>query len=42
MIGERMADQIALIMAKRNGEYIAGAINFIGDDCLYGRHSGLR
>jgi len=35
-----MADRVLLIMAKRSGRYIAGAINFIGDDCLYGRHWG--
>lgn len=40
LIKQRMADQILLIMAKRNGKYIAGAINFIGGDCLYGRHWG--
>ncbi len=27
-------------MAKRGGRYIAGAINFIGDDALYGRNWG--
>jgi predicted N-acyltransferase len=27
-------------MAKRAGRYIAGAINFIGSDTLYGRHWG--
>lgn len=40
LIGERMADDILLVMAKRGGRYIAGAINFIGGDCLYGRHWG--
>jgi len=40
LIGERMADDILLVMAKRNGRYIAGAINFIGDDRLFGRHWG--
>ncbi len=40
LIGERMADDILLVMAKRNGRYIAGAINFIGSDALYGRHWG--
>ena len=40
MIGERMADRILLVMAKRKGRYIAGAINFIGDDALYGRNWG--
>ncbi|CAN7284310.1 MULTISPECIES: GNAT family N-acetyltransferase [Ensifer] len=40
LIGERMADDIVLVMARRNGRYIAGAINFIGGDALYGRHWG--
>jgi predicted N-acyltransferase len=40
LVGERMADQIVLIMAKRAGRWIAGAINFIGSDALYGRHWG--
>jgi predicted N-acyltransferase len=35
-----MADRILLVMAKREGKYIAGAINFIGDDALYGRNWG--
>lgn len=40
LIGERMAEDVLLVMAKREGRYIAGAINFIGGDCLYGRHWG--
>jgi predicted N-acyltransferase len=40
LIGERMADRIMLAMARRNGRWIAGAINFLGDDCLYGRNWG--
>ena len=40
LIGERMADQVLLVMAKRAGRWIAGAINFIGSDALYGRHWG--
>ncbi|PZV36195.1 GNAT family N-acetyltransferase [Mesorhizobium kowhaii] len=40
LIGERMADDILLVMARRNGHYIAGAINFIGSDALYGRNWG--
>lgn len=40
LISQSMADDILLIMAKRDGRYIAGAINFIGSDCLYGRHWG--
>jgi predicted N-acyltransferase len=40
LIGERMAEDILLVMAKREGRYVAGAINFIGGDALYGRHWG--
>ena len=35
-----MADDILLIMAKREGRYIAGALNFIGGDTLFGRNWG--
>lgn len=38
--GEAMADRILLVMARRNGRWIAGAINFIGADALYGRNWG--
>lgn len=40
LIGETMADQILLIMARRDGRYIAGAINFLGNKTLYGRNWG--
>jgi predicted N-acyltransferase len=40
LVGERMADRILLVMAKRAGRWIAGAINFIGAGALYGRHWG--
>ncbi len=40
LIGERMADRILLVMAKRNGAYVAGALNLIGGDTLYGRYWG--
>jgi predicted N-acyltransferase len=39
-IGRTMADRILLVMARRSGRYVAGAINFIGSDTLYGRHWG--
>jgi hypothetical protein len=39
-IGETMADDTVLIMAKRAGRFIAGAINFVGDGTLFGRHWG--
>jgi len=40
LVGQTMRDRILLIMAKRNGRWIAGAINFIGSDTLFGRHWG--
>jgi predicted N-acyltransferase len=40
LVGESMADDVVLIMAKRGGRWIAGAINFIGSDTLFGRHWG--
>jgi predicted N-acyltransferase len=40
LLGERMADRVLLIMAKRDGKPIAGALNLIGSDALYGRYWG--
>ena len=40
MVGETMPEHILLIMCKKGGRYIAGAINFIGSECLYGRNWG--
>ena len=40
LVAERMADDILLVMAKRDGRHIAGAINFIGGDTVFGRHWG--
>lgn len=40
LLGERLADRTLLIMAKREGRYIAGALNMIGSDTLYGRNWG--
>lgn len=40
LVAERMADRILLVMARRAGRWIAGAINFIGADTLFGRHWG--
>ena len=40
MINETMPDDILLVMAKRDGDYIAGALNFIGGDTLFGRNWG--
>jgi predicted N-acyltransferase len=40
MVGERMPDRILLAMARRGTRYVAGALNFIGSDTLFGRHWG--
>ncbi len=40
LIGESMAEDVLLVMARRNHRWIAGAINFIGSDTLFGRHWG--
>jgi uncharacterized protein len=40
LIGESMAKDVLLVMAKREGRWIAGAINFIGSETLFGRNWG--
>ncbi|MGA2567271.1 MAG: GNAT family N-acetyltransferase [Pseudolabrys sp.] len=40
IVGEKMRDRIMLVMAKRAGRWIAGAINFLGADTIYGRNWG--
>jgi predicted N-acyltransferase len=40
LAGERMADRVLLVLAKRGRRAIAGALNFIGSDTLYGRYWG--
>lgn len=37
---EALRDDLALVLAKRDGRWIAGALNFIGRDALYGRYWG--
>jgi predicted N-acyltransferase len=40
LIGQNMAEDVLLVMARRDGRWIAGAINFIGADTLFGRNWG--
>ena len=40
IVSEKMRDRILLILAKRAGRWIAGAINFLGADTIYGRNWG--
>ncbi|WP_066798739.1 GNAT family N-acetyltransferase [Sphingomonas soli] len=40
LLGAEMADKVLLIFAERDGVPIAGALNLIGEDALYGRYWG--
>ena len=40
LLGETMADRILLVLAYIDGRAVAGALNFIGNEALYGRYWG--
>ncbi|WP_299194934.1 GNAT family N-acetyltransferase [uncultured Erythrobacter sp.] len=40
LLGERMGEQMVLILAFDGDEPIAGALNFVGSDAIYGRYWG--
>lgn len=40
LFGERMGDRLVLVLALLDGNPIAGALNFVGEDALYGRYWG--
>jgi predicted N-acyltransferase len=40
LVQERMRDDALLVLCRRQGRWIAGALNFIGRDALYGRYWG--
>lgn len=40
LLGETMGDRILLLLAYMDGRPVAGALNFIGDQALYGRYWG--
>jgi predicted N-acyltransferase len=40
LLGQRMGDRVLLMLALRDGRPIAGALNLIGADTLYGRYWG--
>lgn len=42
LLGETMAESVVLVLARQNGDYIAGALNLRGTDSLYGRYWGTR
>ncbi|TRW17037.1 GNAT family N-acetyltransferase [Glacieibacterium frigidum] len=41
-LGATMGDRVLLGLARRGSRAVAGALNLIGDDCLYGRYWGCR
>ena len=41
-IGEKMSNEVLLVLAEIDGNPIAGALNFIGMDVLYGRYWDAR
>jgi len=40
LLGERLGDRVLLMVAERDGEPVAGALNLIGRDAIYGRNWG--
>ncbi len=42
LISKTMADKIVLFLAMQDDEAVAGALNFVGPDCLYGRYWGAK
>ncbi len=42
MLGERLGDRVVLMLAEHDGEPVAGALNLLGRDALYGRNWGCR
>lgn len=40
LLGERLGERVLLVMAKRGGRHIAGALNLIGSHALFGRNWG--
>ena len=39
-VQDTMRDDVLLVLCERDGVAVAGALNFIGRDCLYGRYWG--
>jgi predicted N-acyltransferase len=40
LLGERLADKVVLILARQGPRYVAGALNLVGEDTLFGRNWG--
>lgn len=42
LLGERLGDKVVLMYAENAGKPVAGALNLVGDEALYGRNWGCR
>ncbi|MDA8250068.1 MAG: GNAT family N-acetyltransferase [Rhodospirillales bacterium] len=42
LLGERLGERVVLMLARQNGRPVAGALNLMGADTLYGRNWGCR
>ncbi len=42
MLGDRLGDRVVLMLAEHGGEPVAGALNLMGRDALYGRNWGCK
>ena len=42
LLGERLGDAVVLMLARTPREWVAGALNLLGSDTLYGRNWGCR
>jgi predicted N-acyltransferase len=40
LLGERLGERVVLMLARRGREWVAGALNLLGEDTLYGRNWG--
>jgi predicted N-acyltransferase len=40
LLGQRLGDRVALVVAEKQGKIVAGALNLVGRDTLYGRNWG--
>ena len=42
LLGERLGERVVLMLARKDGVPVAGALNLVGSDALYGRNWGCR
>jgi len=40
LLHDRMRDRVVLVLARHDGEWVAGALNFLGKNVIYGRNWG--